>query len=207
MEEALNQLVERVGHSDPIWAYILLGVSAFLENVLPPVPGDTVVVFSAYLVGRGVLGWAPVLAATCVGGTAGFMVMFYLGVSRGRAFVAGGGGRFFKPEHLQKAEAWLDRWGTALLLANRFLSGIRSVIALSAGIGGMRWPLVALCGFVSMAAWNGLLLYLGVLLGQNWALVGTYLRQYNLVLLAVLGLAAAAFLWRWFRGRRDLTED
>ncbi|MBQ41251.1 MAG: DedA family protein, partial [Gemmatimonadetes bacterium] len=46
-----------LGTWDPLWAYAFLLISAFLENVIPPVPGDAVVVFSAYLVGRGVLDW------------------------------------------------------------------------------------------------------------------------------------------------------
>ena len=29
--------------------YLLLGMSAFVENIFPPIPGDTIIAFGAYL--------------------------------------------------------------------------------------------------------------------------------------------------------------
>ncbi len=197
MEVLLQELTRALETLDPRWAYALLLLSAFLENVVPPVPGDTVVVFSAYLIGRGALDLIPVYLATCAGGTAGFMAMYYLGLRYGRAFFSGRRGRLISIEGLEKAEDWLARYGIWLLLANRFLSGIRSVIAISAGIGGISWLQVALCGALSMAIWNGLLLYAGLLVGQNWEEVVSLLRQYNKAL--ALGLFAVVLwaVWRW----------
>ena len=201
MTAYLEALIAELSGVDPIWAYGLLSLSAFLENVIPPVPGDTVVVFSAYLVGRGALGFWPVFLATCAGGTAGFLTMYYIGYSRGRAFFSGRGGRFFSAANLAVAERWLARYGVALILGNRFLSGIRSVIAIGAGLGGMSWSKVALCGLLSMVAWNGLLLYAGLLVGQNWEQVTGVLAQYNRVLVGALVLAGAGLAWRWWRTR------
>ncbi|MFH1571470.1 MAG: DedA family protein [Gemmatimonadota bacterium] len=169
---------------------------------MPPVPGDTVVVFSAYLVGRGTLGWLPVYVATCLGGTAGFTLMYYIGRTRGRAFLAGRRGTLFAPERLARAEVWLARYGPWLILANRFLSGVRSVIALVAGIGGMGWGPVVGLGLVSMALWNAALLYAGMLMGQNWGAVTRILEQYDRVVLVAGGLAAGALLWRRLRRPR-----
>jgi membrane protein DedA with SNARE-associated domain len=197
MEALLQELTRALEALDPRWAYALLLLSAFLENVVPPVPGDTVVVFSAYLIGRGVLDLVPVYLATCAGGTLGFMAMYYLGLRYGRSFFSGRRGRLISIEGLEKAESWLARYGIWLLLANRFLSGIRSVIAISAGIGGISWLQVALCGAISMAIWNGLLLYAGLLVGQNWEEVVSLLRQYNKVIAFALFAAVLWALWRW----------
>jgi membrane protein DedA with SNARE-associated domain len=201
MEAQLQELLEEVGRLDPLWAYGLLFLSAFLENVVPPVPGDTVVVFSAYLVGRGALGLWPVYLATCVGGLGGFMVMYYLGYSRGRAFFVGRRGGLLSQERLAQAEQWLERYGAALVLANRFLSGIRSAIAISAGIGQMAWSQVALLGLISLVVWNGLLLYAGLLVGQNWEVVAGLLKQYNRLLLLLLVLLGLLVAGRWWRKR------
>ena len=202
MEDYLNRLLEALGQWHPVWAYGALFFSAFLENVVPPVPGDTVVVFGAYLVGRGALDWWPVYLSTWAGGVAGFLSMYYLGYSRGRAFIESRAGRFFSVADMARAQDWLDRHGRALILANRFLSGIRSVIALSAGIGRMDWRQVAVCGAISMLVWNGLLLYGGLLVGQNWELVLDLLEQYNRIFGTLLAVAVAVFLWRRHRRRR-----
>jgi membrane protein DedA with SNARE-associated domain len=115
----------------------------------------------------------------------------------GAHFLLGVAGAVFSLEGLEKAEAWLTRYGVWLLLGNRFLSGIRSVIALSAGIGRMSWVRVLICGALSMALWNGVLLYTGLLVGQNWEEVLALLRQYNRVLVGVLVVVALVGLWRW----------
>lgn len=202
MEVWLDALIEKSGQWHPFWVYGALALSAVLENVIPPVPGDTVVVFSAYLVGRGALDLWLVYFSTCAGGIAGFLAMFYVGKRHGRAFFEGRGGRFFAPENMERAEGWLAQYGALLILANRFLSGIRSVIAIAAGIGGMDWKRVALWATVSMAVWNGLLLYAGLLVGQNWGIVVEYLSQYNRVLTVLFALGIALFLRRKWRRRK-----
>ena len=201
MKEYLEYFIEALGQMDPLWAYGFLLLSAFLENVIPPVPGDTVVVFSAYLVGRGSLDWQPVYLANCTGGTLGFMTMYYLGYKQGRAFFSRSKGRFFSQQSLVKAEKWLDRYGKSLILANRFLSGIRSVIAIAAGIGGMNWKQVAICGSISMGIWNGFLLYAGILLGQNWSEAVHFLEEYNRYWVLSIGLGLAWVLLRYWRNR------
>jgi len=202
MNSLVSEVVAQVGHLDPAWAYLALAGSAFLENLVPPVPGDTVVVFGAYLVGRGHLEWLPVYAATCVGGTSGFLLMFHLGRSRGRSFLRGRRGVLFRAESLDRVEDWLRRYGIWLILVNRFLSGVRSVIALGAGIGGLRWPQVGIAALLSMAVWNAGLLGAGSLVGRNWSRAVELLGEYNqamAVLLLALGVGLAL---RWRRRSR-----
>ena len=202
MQDWVNGLVEEVSHWDPLWGYLAVGVSAFLENVIPPVPGDTVVVFSAYLVGRGLLHWAPVYAATCVGGTAGFMLVYQIGRTGGRVLAGRSGSRLFGQEQLVRAEAWLERYGSWLILANRFLSGVRSVIALAAGLGNLSWSHVAVLGGISMILWNGALLYAGMLVGRNWESVIELLRQYNQVAVGIVIVVLLGLVLRGWRQRR-----
>ena len=50
LEEFFLNIIKSI--SGP-YGYLLLAVSAFFENMVPPIPGDTVTVFGGYLVGRG----------------------------------------------------------------------------------------------------------------------------------------------------------
>lgn len=204
VEAWLDPLVQGLAEWPPSLAYAALAASALLENVVPPVPGDTVVVFSAYLVGRGVLSWIPVYGATCVGGTIGFLAMYWLGATRGRDFLHGhrARSRAFPLARLQRAEAWLRRFGPWLVLANRFLPGVRSAIALAAGLAHMGWRRVALLSLASMMLWNGLLLCVGMALGENWAAVGPILGRYREWALVAICVVAAAVVLRRRHGRQ-----
>ncbi len=200
MVDFINSAVAELGRWNPLWAYFFLAASAFLENLIPPVPGDVVVLFSAYLVGRGVLEWIPAYVCTCLGGTLGFSVMFALGARHG-ARILQSRFRIASVQSLERATRWLERYGAWLVLANRFLSGIRSVIALSAGMGGMGWKPVVGLGLVSMAIWNGLLIYAGLLVGNNWERAVELLRDYNRAVLAVIATLVAVALFRAWRRR------
>ena len=206
MVDFINSAVAELGRWNPLWAYLLLAVSAFLENLIPPVPGDVVVIFSAYLVGLGVLEWIPVYVSTCIGGTLGFSVMFVLGARHG-ARILQSRLRIGSAQSLERAARWLERYGVWLVLANRFLSGIRSVIALSAGMGGMGWKPVVGLGLVSMAVWNGLLIYAGMLVGTNWERAAELLGDYNRIVFAVIATVLAVVLIRAWRRWRHIDSQ
>ncbi len=200
MAAQVNALVEQWAAVAPAWAYLGLALCAFLENILPPVPGDTVVLFGAYLAGRGALSGPAVFAATWAGGTAGFVAMYAVGRASGRAWTRQGHRRGVQAARLAQAERWLARYGVALILVNRFLSGVRSAIALGAGLGRMDWRSVVAAAAVSMALWNGLLLWLGTRLGRHWEAAVAALRAcHRSVLAAVVGLAAVWLLRAWHR--------
>lgn len=209
MDAWLDRFAAALSSWPPPLAYAALAACAFLENVVPPVPGDTVVVLSAYLAGRGVLHWLPVYGATCIGGTAGFLVMYWLGATRGREFVLASRRRswIFPRERLERAEGWLQRSGPWLVLGNRFLTGIRSVIAFAAGVAHIGWRRVAWLSLASMALWNALLLGAGMALGEHWSRVGPLLARYQRWVLVALLAALAALYLRRRASRRQAAVD
>ena len=55
------------------------------------------------------------------------------------------GGKVFAPATIDKVHGWFARYGVGVVLANRFLSGARSVISICAGIARLNTWLVAGC--------------------------------------------------------------
>jgi len=180
----------------PGWLYLALFACAYAENIIPPIPGDTVTVFAAYLVGRSQQRFAEVFIATTMGSVAGFMTLYAIGRWIPQDYLTRRKLRFLPAGKFEKADAWFQRWGLWVVLANRFLSGVRSVISVAAGVYRLPWPRVcALCG-LSCAVWNGLLIYAGFLLGSNWRRVEALIAQYNRILLAALLLGLLFWLLR-----------
>jgi membrane protein DedA with SNARE-associated domain len=188
----------------PLWAYVTLFVIAYGENVAPPIPGDMVVVFGGYLAGIGQLHLGIVILLSTIGGALGFMTMFALGRRLGRT-VFTTERRWIPQEGFEKARRWIQRYGYGVIAANRFLSGARSVISLTAGVARMDpWRTFGWCT-VSAFAWTGLISYAGYAVGENWTIVVAYLRAYGRVILTLLVLAGVIFLarWAWRRSSGD----
>jgi membrane protein DedA with SNARE-associated domain len=201
MIEYLENLFEQV---NPLTAYIILFLSAFTENVIPPIPGDMVVLLGAYLVGSGRLNFPGVYLATTLGSVAGFMTMYAVGKYAGGAVLASKQGkRFFKEESLQKVRIWFGKWGYGVILVNRFLSGTRSVISLFAGIFHLRVIPVIFLALIGSMIWNALLIGGGLLLGRNWELLGKWITTYNKILLVLLVVVIVYFVVKRYFLKRD----
>jgi membrane protein DedA with SNARE-associated domain len=200
----LDAITSYVASLSPAWFYTALAISAFLENIVPPIPGDTVTVFGAYVVGRTQQGFLGVLVSTTAGSTVGFMTLYMLGRWIPRDYFVRRDFRFLPASSFQAAEKWFHRHGYWIVLANRFLSGFRSVISIVCGIYRLPWPRVLGLSILACAAWNLLLIYAGYMLGANWRAIDRILGDYSrlMLLLAVLLVGAWAFIKRR-RARRS----
>lgn len=198
----LDQLIESLA-SLPSWGVVLAAFAiTYIENLLPPSPSDVLLVFVGTLVGVGAASFGSTLASATLGSIAGFYTMFAIGRIFGDRLMQSRFGKFFPIELLLRAEQWFQRWGYYIIIANRFLSGTRSVISLFAGMSHLE-PVrtTILCG-ASALVWNALLLWVGMELGQNWRVVEKYFDTYGVIFWTVFGIGVALIALRIFLRRR-----
>lgn len=203
MGDLLNDIVAWMEGLSAFWIYATVFVVAYLENVVPPIPGDMIVVFGGYLVGLGRVESVPVVFLATVAGALGFMSMYAVGRYVGEPVLDPQRMRWIPKKTAWRVRAWLKRWGYGVVAANRFLSGARSVIALMVGAAQMRPGQTALWATVSAAVWTGLLVYLGAVVGDNWAVIGEWLKRYSqwvtLGVAVAFGLYVGIGMWRRWR--------
>lgn len=192
IEQFVEQFVQLVNTLPPISIYLVFFLVAYFENVIPPIPGDVLVAFGGYLAAESVIGLIPVLLITTLASVIGFMSMYWIG-SRWGIQIEGNRRRFwllrFVPfKYLDKVRSWMQRWGVGVVLANRFLAGTRSVIALAAGLSHTRISTTILCSTISSILWNSILLAFGWIVHENWRLIGKYLSIYGWIILGAIGV-------------------
>ena len=204
MIEGAHEFVAWLEGLPPLGIYGVLLAVSYLENVVPPIWGDTVIVLCGSLVGLGVLAPVPTVLVSAVGGAAGFMTVFEVGRRLGRAIHDPNRLRWIPRDPVAAAERWLERWGHGVIAANRFLAGGRSVIGLLAGASTLRRAPTAVWATVSALAWSALLVWAGAQLGSRWELVLGWLAVYGRAVTAVLAVAlVVAAVRRWRPGRDD----
>ena len=181
--------------------YAVVFVVAWGENVIPPVPGDLVVVVAGSLVALGLVDALPTFGLATAGSVLGFMTVFTAGRRLGAAIHDPTRLRWIPRGALRTSEAWLARWGMGVVAANRFLSGGRAVIGLLVGASGLRVAPVATWATVSALMWNAVLVGGGYWLGNEWPRVVDVLRTYGRTVTVVLVVAAVVFAVRRWRGR------
>lgn len=190
IEQLTQEIIQLIKSLPPVSMYLVFFLVAYIENVIPPIPGDVLVAFGGYLAAESVVGLIPVLLLTTVASVLGFMSMYWIGYRWGAQIEQKQKGvrvlRFIPVKYLNKVRSWMQKWGVGVVLANRFLAGTRSVISLAAGLGHTRISSTVLCSTISSVLWNGILLGFGWVVHENWRLIGDYLSIYGKAILGVL---------------------
>ncbi len=210
MDQLVQRLIDFLLPKNDLFLYIFLFISSMIENLLPPIPGDTITVFGAFLVGIGRLNYLYVFLSTTAGSVFGFMILFFLGRYLEREFFMKRNISFFNKEQILKGERWFAHYGYGIILFNRFLPGLRSVISIVSGISLLRPFWVFLTSLVSAGLWNFMILQTGYLLGNNWETVkektAEFFSKYNFIagaaFLAILAVIFIIYIFRSYKYRQ-----
>ncbi len=198
----LEYAVEFIKGLPPSGVLAFVCFITFLENVFPPSPSDTILVFCGTLIGLGTVGFVPMMASATFGSVLGFLAMYWVGARYGTQIIESKRFDFLPIDGIHRAEDWFRRYGFWVIIANRFLSGTRAVISMVAGIAKMPLGTTTLLSALSAAVWNGILLFAGATLGRNWAKMDEYLQLYGKVLLVALAvIVAGIFAYRYWKKR------
>lgn len=208
-DEISAHLADVVAHTGP-YAPVVLVFASFVEHVFPPFPGDLLVLLGAWYAVQGALSWPVTFLSVTAGAVAGAGIDWRIGRWLGAKLEKGAEARSaatgsLTAERLARFEERYRRYGALLLVANRFMPGLRAFVFVAAG--ACRVPLrdVLVFGGVSAALWNGALLAAGALLAHNLPELIGLLQRYTTVatvVLVALVLAFAARKWALAIARR-----
>jgi membrane protein DedA with SNARE-associated domain len=172
-----------------------------------PIPDETLLAFTGYMVFKGHLSPAPAIAAALGGSLCGITFSYTLGRVFGLPLIRRYGKYVhIREEHLVKAHAWFRRVGHWALTLGYFVAGLRHLTAFSAGMSDVEYPQFALFAYSGGAVWVSTFIGLGYFLGDRWESVQKNVEHYLLWGALAPALLIAAYLaWRkWFRGKRTI---
>jgi membrane protein DedA with SNARE-associated domain len=161
-----------------------------------PVPDETLLMFSGYLVSQGKLHVALVLLAGFAGSVSGITISYYLGETLGHGFVH----RFGRYVHLteervERVHAWFGRMGNWLLTFGYFIPGVRHVTAFVAGMSGLEYPIFAAHAYIGAAIWVTSFVGLGYFFGDRWQEVFAIVNRY-LIWISIGAAVIVLIVWR-----------
>ena len=192
---------------NPLHVYGIVLAVALIENLFPPSPSDIMIVAAGSLVGMGRLGFPETLVAATAGSVLGFIIMYKIGDWFGDHILEQGKLKFIPIESVHKVERWFVKYGYAIIVINRFLTGTRAVVSFFAGMSELKLvPTTALC-FVSALLWNTILILIGVFVGQNFDLIGYYLDTYSQIATIAVAAIAALLVGRYLLIRRKRAKS
>lgn len=178
----MEQLFQMVIHFIDIWGYSAVLIGMALESANVPIPSELIFGFAGYLVFLGTLNFKLVVIAGVVGGLLGSIVSYAAGYYGGPDFVKKYGRYVFLSEkNVDMAQKWFDRYGLVTVFVGRLLPVIRTFISLPAGFARVNFVKFVLYTILGSVPWTIALVYIGMLLGENWNLMRTVGHEASLV--------------------------
>lgn len=185
--------------SNPYLIYFALLVIPFIENIFPPSPSDVLIIIGGTLIAKSTISFFPALFTTTIGTQVGFMFLYYLGKQTDQKLIRAGKLKFITPESLKTAEDWFTKYGYYIILFNRFIPGIRSVISFFAGVSELPLHRTFWLSLASSIMWNIILLALGILFGENLDVIQKYMVIYANTIMAIVGVAVLFLFIRYLK--------
>ena len=189
------------------WGYLAVAGFLFFEDFGVPLPGETMLIAASLYAGAGHLNVWIVGVVAWLAAVAGDNVGYLIGRSGGRELVLKYGKVvLITPARLDRAEAFFERRGGAIVFAARFVEGLRQLNGVIAGIVEMPWRRFVLFQSLGAAVWVATWTSVGYLAGNH---VETIERDFTyFVAAAAVVVVGAAYLHlrRRRRHRREARE-
>ena len=179
-----------------LFIYSALFLLIFLENTVPFVPGDAVLIFAAYLSGRGSLHPLPAFLITVFGSFIGFVFIFLLSRYWRRDLFKKLPFRVTR-EKTVKYKTLFQRHETWSLIIGRIIPGSRLFLSATAGIMDISMIKALMLTSVGILIWNSIIFHSGMLLGANWEIVKHALIRYSTIInILLICLILIVIVWK-----------
>ncbi len=185
------------------YGYLAVAALVLVEDFGIPVPGETILIAASLYAGAGRLNVVLVGVIATLAAITGDNIGFAIGHFGGRALALRYGKYIFlTAERLDKAEYFFERHGGKIIVAARFIEGLRQANGIVAGITGMHWKKFVVFNTLGAALWVGVWVTLGYLAGNHIITIYDQITRYSLYLLIALVVAVVALIARWLLRRR-----
>lgn len=172
-----------------------------LENIFPPIPSELIMPLAGFMASSGTFNVVGVVVAGMLGSMIGALALYYIGVWADESVIR----RFLRrwgrlllisEDDLDVALAYFERHGQAVIFFGRLIPIVRSLISIPAGMSRMSMPRFLFFSALGTTLWSAALTYAGWVLGENYDRVSGYIERYQNIVIVLVAIAVAYFLYR-----------
>lgn len=171
-----------------------VGLAILVETAVPPLPSEVILPMAGFASTQGELNaWAAIAGATG-GSLVGAWLLYWLGAAVGARRLRALADKIWLIEaaDVDQALNWFSRYGEISILIGRLIPGVRGLISIPAGVRRMGLIKFTVLTMIGSGIWNGVLIWLGVLLGDNWTAVSDTLDRFSSLVYVLIALAVIA---------------
>lgn len=146
-------------------AAIIFGESGMMIGFF--FPGDTLLFSAGILAATGKLGLTSTLIVIAAAAIIGDNVGYFIGSKLGRRLFQKPDGAVFRKEHIDRAEAFYEKYGSKTMLVAHFVPVVRAFVPVTAGAAKMPYGRFVVFDAIGDIAWTLAITLLGYYVGSR----------------------------------------
>ncbi|MDP4164122.1 MAG: DedA family protein [Bacillota bacterium] len=151
------------------------------------IPSEIVLGYGGYMISKGHMNFAGAVIAGTIGGTIAQLFLYWMGYYGGRPFLEKYGKYILiRKKQIDLSEKWFEKYGAGVIFSARFIPVVRHAISIPAGISKMPASKFTLYTVAAVVPWTIMFLYLGEVLGNNWATIKDHVHPLPFIAFAVV---------------------
>jgi membrane protein DedA with SNARE-associated domain len=184
--------------------YGVAGMMA-IESACVPLPSEIIMPFAGYLVSQGQMTLLGASIAGALGCVVGSVLAYAVGYYGGRVAIEKYGKYILISHHdLDIADKFFTKYGSSAIFFSRLMPVVRTFISLPAGIARMNFTKFVIYTFVGSVPWCFALSWIGMKLGEHWDTLGGYFHKFDFVIVILLVIGIAWYVWRHIKQNKKL---
>jgi membrane-associated protein len=186
------------------WTYLFLFLIIFVETgliIMPFLPGDSLLFAVGAIAARGSLDFWSISVTLLIAAILGDTINYSFGKFIGPKVFAQKNHKFFNVDHLEKAQAFYEKYGAKTVILARFLPIVRTFAPFVAGIGKMTYKKFMSYNIIGAGLWIFSFIPLGYFFGNLPAVQ----RNFKYVMLAIVVISVIPGVIAYIQEKRKLT--
>lgn len=189
----LSNLIESIVSIVGDLGYLGIILGMFVESSFIPFPSELVLPPAGVLVARGEMSFILVLFSAILGSLLGAFLNYFLSLHFGRRVVnilieKYGKFMLLSKSSLDKSDYYFKNHGSITTFTGRLIPAVRQLISIPAGFAKMPLGKFTLYTALGSGIWSTILIYVGVLYGNNKDSIDSFLGSATLITLVAVGI-------------------
>ena len=196
--ESVLQWITQYGYI-AIFSLLVFGIVGL------PVPDETLLTFTGFLIYKGKLSLLGAFAAAFGGSVCGITISYLLGKYLGLAIIHRYGKYLHLTEtRLHRVHYWFERVGKFALTIGYYIPGVRHFTAYVAGSAELEYPVFAVYAYTGAFIWVSTFFSIGYFFGDHWEQLLEAVHHHLILFAQVAAVLVVVYLawWWWTKGRK-----
>jgi len=159
-------------------------------------PGASLLFTAGLLASQGFFNPFILIPGVTIAAILGDSAGFWFGRKVGYRLFLRPDSRFFKHEHLQRAEVFYEKYGSRMILFARFVPVVRTFAPIIAGVANMRYRIFLIYNVLGALLWASGVTSFAYFLGRKIPGVEKYLSLIIIAIIIVSSIPLALEAWR-----------